>query len=48
MLAKAYGYMEIAPEQTYPPGIAIMLTALAFSQLGEALRQAFDPGGRPV
>jgi peptide/nickel transport system permease protein len=43
MLAKAYGYMEIAPEQTYAPGIAILLTALAFSQLGEALRRALDP-----
>ncbi|HLS55204.1 MAG TPA: ABC transporter permease [Zeimonas sp.] len=43
MLARAYHYMEIAPEQMYAPGIAILLTALAFNTLGEALRVALDP-----
>jgi peptide/nickel transport system permease protein len=43
MLARAYSYMEIAPEQMYAPGIAILLTALAFNTLGEALRVALDP-----
>lgn len=43
MLARAYNYMEIAPEQMYSPGIAILLTALAFNTLGEALRVALDP-----
>ncbi len=43
MLARSYGYMEIAPEQMYPPGIAILLTALAFNALGEWLRVALDP-----
>jgi peptide/nickel transport system permease protein len=43
MLARAYNYMEIAPEQMYPPGIAILLTALSFNTLGEALRVALDP-----
>lgn len=43
MLARAYNYMELAPEQMYAPGIAILLTALAFNTLGEALRQALDP-----
>ncbi|QQS13184.1 MAG: ABC transporter permease [Rhodospirillales bacterium] len=43
MLARAYHYMEIAPEQMYPPGIAILLTALAFNTLGESLRVALDP-----
>jgi peptide/nickel transport system permease protein len=43
MLARAYTYMEIAPEQMYAPGIAILLTALAFNTLGEALRVALDP-----
>jgi peptide/nickel transport system permease protein len=43
MLARAYNYMEIAPEQMYAPGIAILLTALAFNTLGEALRVALDP-----
>lgn len=43
MLARAYQNMEIAPEQMYPPGIAILLTALAFNTLGESLRVALDP-----
>jgi peptide/nickel transport system permease protein len=46
MLARAYNYMEIAPGQMYPPGIAILLTALAFNTLGEALREALDPTSR--
>ena len=48
MLARAYGYMEIAPEQMYPPGIAILLTALSFNALGEWLRLALDPTMRRV
>ena len=43
MLARAYTYMEIAPEQMYVPGFAILLTALAFNALGESLRIALDP-----
>lgn len=43
MLARAYNYMEIAPEQMYPPGLAILFTALAFNALGESLRVALDP-----
>ena len=43
MLARAYGNMEAAPEQMYPPGIAILLTALAFNGLGESIRAALDP-----
>lgn len=46
MLARAYQYMEIAPEQMYSPGIAILLTALAFNTLGESLRVALDPTAR--
>lgn len=46
MLARAYNYMEIAPEQMYAPGIAILLTALSFNTLGEALRVALDPTRR--
>ncbi|MDB5627975.1 MAG: diguanylate cyclase, partial [Tardiphaga sp.] len=38
MLARAYQYMEIAPEQMYSPGLAILITALAFNTLGESLR----------
>lgn len=43
MLARAYQNMEIAPEQMYPPGFAILITALAFNTLGESLRVALDP-----
>jgi peptide/nickel transport system permease protein len=43
MLARSYGYMEIAPEQMYPPGLAILFTALSFNALGEWLRSALDP-----
>jgi peptide/nickel transport system permease protein len=42
MLARAYANMDIAPAQMYPPGVAILLTALAFNALGEALRAALD------
>ncbi|MGH6991408.1 MAG: ABC transporter permease [Stellaceae bacterium] len=43
MLASAYQYVQIAPEQSYAPGMAILLTALAFNALGESLRVALDP-----
>jgi peptide/nickel transport system permease protein len=43
MLADAYAHMEVAPAQMYPPGVAILLTALAFNALGESLRTALDP-----
>lgn len=43
MLARAYQNMELAPEQMYAPGLAILLTALAFNALGESLRVALDP-----
>jgi peptide/nickel transport system permease protein len=43
MLARAYQNMELAPDQMYPPGLAILCTALAFNALGESLRVALDP-----
>jgi len=43
MLARAYQNMEMAPEQMYAPGFAILFTALAFNTLGESLRVALDP-----
>ncbi|MCB1540717.1 MAG: ABC transporter permease [Rhodoblastus sp.] len=43
MLARAYQAMDVAPEQMYPPGLAILFTALAFNALGESLRIALDP-----
>lgn len=43
MLARAYMYMEIVPEQMFAPGLMIMITALTFNTLGESLRVALDP-----
>jgi len=43
MLARAYNYIEIAPEQMYAPGLAILFTALAFNALCESMRVALDP-----
>jgi peptide/nickel transport system permease protein len=43
MLARAYNYIELAPEQMYAPGMAILVTALAFNALGESMRVALDP-----
>jgi peptide/nickel transport system permease protein len=48
MLARAYQSMEIAPEQMLAPGLAILLTALAFNSLGESLRVALDPTMKPL
>jgi peptide/nickel transport system permease protein len=46
MLARAYQSMELAPEQMLAPGFAILLTAMAFNSLGEALRKELDPTSR--
>jgi peptide/nickel transport system permease protein len=43
MLARAYQYMEIVPEQMYAPGLAILVVSLAFNALGESLRIVLDP-----
>jgi len=43
MLARAYQYMEIAPEQMYAPAFATLLASLAFNALGESLRIVLDP-----
>lgn len=48
MLARAYQNMEIVPEQMYPPGLAILFTALAFNTLGESLRTALDPTNKTL
>lgn len=42
MLARAYSNMDIAPVQMYPPGLVILLTALAFNALGESLRRVLN------
>jgi peptide/nickel transport system permease protein len=46
MLARAYANMDVASDQMYAPGIAILVTALAFNSLGEWLRTALDPKTR--
>jgi peptide/nickel transport system permease protein len=48
MLARAFQNIEVTPEQMYAPGLAIMLTALAFNTLGESLRVALDPTRRQL
>ena len=46
MLAGARSYMERAPWLMLFPGLAIALTVLGFNLLGDALRDAIDPGRR--
>ena len=46
MIARAYIYAQIAPAQIYAPGLAILVTALAFNTVGESLREALDPTAR--
>lgn len=41
MLDNAASTMGIAPLHVWPPGIAIFLTVLAFTYLGEGMREAF-------
>lgn len=46
MLVKAQDRLESYPHLTLVPGIAIAITALGFTMLGEALREALDPKTR--
>jgi len=43
MLSKGRLYMRVAPHITTFPGLAIMLTVLAFNLMGDGLRDAMDP-----
>lgn len=43
MLSKGRLYMRVAPHITIFPGLAIMLTVLAFNLMGDGLRDAMDP-----
>jgi peptide/nickel transport system permease protein len=43
MLSDAQNYLEIRPALAFYPCIAIVLAALGFTLLGEALREALDP-----
>lgn len=46
MLANAQSYLDVRPALAFYPAIAIILVALGFTLLGEALREALDPKGR--
>lgn len=43
LLSEAREYMQSAPHTILFPGLAIMLTALAFNLIGDGLRDALDP-----
>lgn len=43
MLSKGRLYMRVAPHIMVFPGLAIMLTVLAFNLMGDGLRDALDP-----
>jgi peptide/nickel transport system permease protein len=43
MLSDAQNYLELRPALAFYPCIAIVLAALGFTLLGEALREALDP-----
>ncbi len=43
MLADAQGYLSSAPRFAVFPAVAIIITALGFTLLGESMREALDP-----
>ncbi len=43
MLADAQNYLSAAPRMAIFPAVAIIITALGFTLLGESLREALDP-----
>ncbi|WP_431783325.1 ABC transporter permease [Streptomyces chumphonensis] len=43
MLAQAQGYFDSAPMLAVYPALGIIITALGFTLLGEAMREALDP-----
>ena len=46
MLTYAQNELAIAPQLAFLPGVCIMITALGFTLLGEALRESMDPRTR--
>jgi peptide/nickel transport system permease protein len=42
-VARGYRFMRIAPWLVFMPGMAILLTTLAFNAIGDGLREALDP-----
>lgn len=47
MLNSGVDFLLFAPHLSLIPGVAIMLTVLAFNFLGDALRDRFDPRAQP-
>lgn len=47
MIASGQAYFQSAPWLFLYPGVALMLTVLGFNLLGDGLRDALDPRGRP-
>jgi peptide/nickel transport system permease protein len=43
MLADAQGYLDVRPALAIYPAVAIIITALGFTLLGESMREALDP-----
>jgi peptide/nickel transport system permease protein len=43
MLNEGRAFMRMAPHLTIFPGLAVMMTTLAFNLLGDALRDVMDP-----
>jgi peptide/nickel transport system permease protein len=43
MLADAQGYLDVRPALAIYPAVGIIITALGFTLLGEAMREALDP-----
>ena len=43
MLRTGYSYMDTNPLLAVAPGVAVMVTVLAFNFLGDALQEVFDP-----
>lgn len=48
MLAEGRGFFQAAPWMAIFPGVAILLTVMAFNFLGDGLRDALDPQQRSI
>lgn len=48
MLDAGRGYLTLAPHLVFFPGLAIMVTVLAFNFVGDGLRQWLDPKQKPM
>ena len=46
MISEGQAYYLAAPHLIIYPGLAIMVTVLAFNLVGDGLRDAFDPQQR--